>query len=77
MAKAKSFEESMDELEKIVSELESGESSLDDSLKLFEQGMKLSKNCQGMLDRAAQKVTVLLEDSEGKPIEEKFVENEE
>ena len=60
MPKGKSFEQSVEELEEIVSALEKGETGLDESLKLFEQGMKLSKACQSMLDKATQKVTVLL-----------------
>lgn len=65
MAKGKNFEQSVEELEKIVSALEKGETGLDESLKLFEQGMKLSKDCQSMLDKAEQKVTVLLSDDSG------------
>lgn len=65
MAKGKNFEQSVEELEKIVSALEKGETGLDESLKLFEQGMKLSKDCQSMLDKAEQKVTVLLSDDNG------------
>lgn len=65
MPKGKSFEQSVEELEEIVSALEKGETGLDESLKLFEQGMKLSKACQSMLDKATQKVTVLLTDDSG------------
>lgn len=56
------FEETMAELEKTVRELEGGEVSLDDSIKLFEKGIKLSKACQKMLDTAEKKVTVLMSD---------------
>ena len=43
---AKTFEESMKELEVIAEKLSDGEVSLDESIKLFEDGMKISKNCQ-------------------------------
>ncbi len=72
MAKAKSFEQSINELEGIVSALENGETTLDESLKLFEQGIKLSKSCQSMLDKAQQKVTVLLQNEDGEITEEEF-----
>ena len=52
MAEKKTFEESVMELEKIVAELESGDVTLDESLSLFERGIKLSKSCQKMLDAA-------------------------
>ncbi|MBR5156282.1 MAG: exodeoxyribonuclease VII small subunit [Clostridia bacterium] len=72
MAKAKSFEQSINELEGIVSALENGETTLDESLKLFEQGIKLSKSCQSMLNKAQQKVTVLLQNEDGEINEEEF-----
>ena len=56
----KSFEESMKRLEEIVSQLERGESSLDQSLKLFEEGTGLAAHCTQMLDQAEQKVHLLL-----------------
>ena len=58
--KKKSFEESMKRLEEIVSQLEKGESGLDQSLKLFEEGTTLAGNCAQMLDQAEQKVRLLL-----------------
>ena len=58
--KKKSFEESMKRLEEIVSQLERGESSLDQSLKLFEEGTGLAAHCTQMLDQAEQKVHLLL-----------------
>ena len=58
--KKKSFEESMKRLEEIVSQLERGESSLDQSLKLFEEGTGLAAHCTQMLDQAEQKVRLLL-----------------
>lgn len=54
-----SFEAAMDELEEIVRQLESGDISLENSLKLLEKGTKLSSYCYTMLNNAQQKVTEL------------------
>ena len=59
--KKDSFENKMEELEKIVSELEKGDMNLDDSLVKFEQGMNISKECSKMLEDAEKKITILLE----------------
>ena len=53
-------DESIKELEKIVEALEKGEKSLDESITLFEEGIKLSKECNDMLDKAEKKVSVLI-----------------
>ncbi len=53
------FESLMAKLEKIVTKLESGEESLENSLKLYEQGMQISRNCKEILDNAVQKVTII------------------
>ena len=58
-AKKKPFEESMARLEEIVSILERGESTLDESLALFEEGTKLSAYLSQLLDTAEQKVTMI------------------
>ena len=55
------FEEKMQQLEKVVSELENGDMNLDYSLVKFEEGMKLSKECNKMLENAEKKITILLE----------------
>ncbi|MBD2857787.1 exodeoxyribonuclease VII small subunit [Spongiibacter sp. KMU-158] len=62
MAKTKAidFEATLAELEQLVQRMESGELNLEDSLKAFEQGMELSKNCQQALSEAEQKVQILL-----------------
>lgn len=62
---AEKFESSLKELEDIVKKLEEGDVSLDESLTLFEQGIKLSKVCQKMLDDAEKKVSVLMSGSDG------------
>ena len=72
MAENKTFEESVMELEKIVAELESGDVTLDESLSLFERGIKLSKSCQKMLDAAEKKVSVLMTNGDGEIVKEEF-----
>jgi exodeoxyribonuclease VII small subunit len=62
MSKKKiNFEESLAELESIVDSLEAGELSLEESLKSFEKGITLTRNCQTALTEAEQKVKVLTE----------------
>lgn len=60
------FEQAMARLEAIVSELERGELPLDESLKIFEEGIRLSKTCLKMLEDAERKVEVLVQDKEGR-----------
>lgn len=67
--KKQSFEESMGRLEVIVAQLEKGECGLDQSLKLFEEGTKLAGQCQELLDKAEQKVNLLLGSDEEVPFE--------
>ncbi len=61
MAKNKTFEESIEELETIVKTLENGECSLEDAVKLFEKGVKISNDCHKVLDSAEQKIKILTE----------------
>ena len=76
MAKKKmSFEESLSRLEEIVSKMENGNTSLEESLKLFEEGNALVVNCSSMLKEAELKVTRLLKGQNGEPVEEE-VEDE-
>ncbi|MCZ6801821.1 MAG: exodeoxyribonuclease VII small subunit [Nitrospirae bacterium] len=60
------FEEALARLETIVSELEKGDLPLDDSLKIFEEGIKLSKNCLKMLDDAEKKIEIMVQEKDGK-----------
>lgn len=53
------FEKSLDELEKLVERMEHGDQSLDDSLKSFERGVALYRNCQGALEQAELRVKLL------------------
>ncbi|MBD5098860.1 MAG: exodeoxyribonuclease VII small subunit [Clostridiales bacterium] len=68
--KKQSFEESMARLEAIVAQLEKGECGLDQSLKLFEEGAKLAGTCEELLDKAEQKVNLLLANDQEVPFEE-------
>ncbi len=55
------FEHSLDELEKLVARMEHGELSLDESLQSFERGVALYRDCQGALENARQRVSLLLD----------------
>ena len=59
------FEEAMERLEDIVQGLEEGELTLEESLVTFEEGMKLIKFCSKKLEEAEQKVTMLVQGSDG------------
>ncbi len=61
---AATFEENLDALEQIVQSLEEGTATLDDSLKAFEKGIKLSRTCQKELSRAEKKVEVLVKEND-------------
>ena len=57
------FEEALEELERLVSSMEEGELSLEDSMKAFEKGIKLTRECQTALQKAEQKVQILPNES--------------
>ena len=65
------FEESMEKLEGIVTELENGNLNLDESVKKFEEGMKIAKQCSNILENAEKKISILLE-KDGEIKEEDF-----
>ncbi|MGL4446713.1 MAG: exodeoxyribonuclease VII small subunit [Shewanella sp.] len=71
-----SFEESLGELERIVTELEQGDISLDDALKQFERGINLVRHSQAKLEQAQQKVTILLQQDDTAPLSPYVVEGE-
>jgi len=71
----KKFEEAMERLEAIVQGLESGDLSLGDSLKAFEEGMALAKFCSRELEAAEKKVTLLVKEAGGKLSETAFETN--
>ena len=58
--KKKSFEEALEKLEKITRDLEEGDVSLEDSLKYFDEGVKLAEYCNSKLNDAQKKVEILL-----------------
>jgi exodeoxyribonuclease VII small subunit len=62
-AKKVTFEQQIESLEAIVEKLEDGDLSLEDSLAHYEKGIKLTKECQKLLDKAQQKVSILNEDN--------------
>ena len=70
-----SFEDNMENLEKIVTELEKGDLNLDESIAKFEEGIKISKECNKILEDAEKKITILLEKN-GEIKEENFVSEE-
>lgn len=68
----KTFEENLEELEKIASELERQDISLEKALDDFEKGIKLSKICNQKLEKAEQKINILVQSEDGNLKEEKF-----
>lgn len=57
------FEQSLTQLENLVEQLEQGDLPLEAALRSFEQGVRLTRDCQGILDQAEQKVQLLVENS--------------
>jgi len=73
--KEENFEEAMKQLEEIVSCLEKGDLNLDESVKKFEEGMKITKECNKILENAEKRISILLE-NDGEIKEEAFVSEE-
>jgi len=71
------FEKSFQKLEKIVARLEEEELSLDESLKLFEEGVTLSRFCHSKLEEVEKKIELILADAQGEPRTEPFEEEPE
>ncbi len=69
------FEDAMKKLEKITAELEKGDLSLDESVKKFEEGIKLSKECNKILEDSEKKINVLI-NIDGNITEENFLPEE-
>lgn len=59
------FEEAITQLGDIVRKLDTGSTSLDEAMELFEKGIKLTKECNKMLDEAEQKVNILIKNTDG------------
>jgi exodeoxyribonuclease VII small subunit len=66
------FEKKLARLEEIINKMESGDLSLEDSLKLFEEGIKHSRECHKQLTEAEEKVKVLLKVEGGQAVTEDF-----
>lgn len=73
MKEEKTFEESLNELEEIATKLESGNLGLNEAIKEFEKGIKLSKECSDKLDEAEKKINILVQGENGELKEENFV----
>ena len=71
-AKKPEFEKTLARLEEVVRKLESPQLSLDDAMKLFEEGVALSRECQKQLEEAEGKVEILLKKADGKITAEPF-----
>ena len=65
------FEQALGELEQVVQKLERGELPLEESLRLYEEGIRLSRLCHGKLEEAEGRIEVLLKDSRGEPAQDK------
>ena len=61
------FEQALQELESIVSKLESGDIALEDSIKLYERGEALKKHCEGLLKSAEARIEKITLGADGKP----------
>lgn len=61
MSEAQNFEKKLQQINQIVEQMERQETGLEQSLKLYEQGIKLTRECQQIIDQAEQKITKLME----------------
>lgn len=69
------FEEAMKELEQIATQLEKGDLNLDESVSKFEEGMKLSKTCNEILENAEKRISILISNGDDVTEEDFKVEN--
>ncbi len=74
MAKKKSFETALADLERIVREMESGDLSLEDAVKKYEIGIKQSKFCLDLLDKTEKKINLLSKDNNGNVTKDEYKE---
>lgn len=72
----RTFEASLEALEQIVRQLEKGDLPLEKSLELFEQGIRLSRECQERLNQAERRIEVLLRDNQGRPVVRAFEDSD-
>ncbi|HEX8170102.1 MAG TPA: exodeoxyribonuclease VII small subunit [Thermoanaerobaculia bacterium] len=75
-SKSNDFEKAFKDLEKIVQRLESEELPLDESLQLFEEGIRLSRFCHQRLEDVEKKIELILADAKGQPVIEPFEDEE-
>ncbi|HKZ76853.1 MAG TPA: exodeoxyribonuclease VII small subunit [Pyrinomonadaceae bacterium] len=73
---SRTFEASLEALEQIVRQLEQGDLPLEKSLELFEQGIRLSRECQERLNQAERRIEVLLQDNQGRPVVRAFEDSD-
>ena len=71
---SRTFEENMQRLEQIVRAMERGDVALEESLKLFQEGTELVRNCGRLLDDAQMQVKKIMTDASGVPVEEDFAD---
>lgn len=74
--KSVTFEESMQRLDEIVKTLEGGDVPLEESIKLFEEGTKLTAKCETLLAGAEMKVTKLMQGPDGVPVEQEITDEQ-
>lgn len=73
---SKTFEESMARLEQIVRAMERGDVALEESLKLFQEGTELVRNCTKLLDEAQMQIQKVMTAADGSPVMEDFADEE-
>lgn len=72
-----SFETNMQRLEQIVRTLERGDAPLEESMKLFQEGTELVRNCGKLLDEAQLQIKKIMVDQDGSPVEGEFTDENE
>jgi exodeoxyribonuclease VII small subunit len=72
----KSFEQAMQQLEKIVQEMESGDLPLEKAVTKFEEGIELTRHCSRILDETEQKINLLMQDRAGNVVRKPFSSEE-
>jgi len=75
--KKMTFEDALNRLEQVVSKLEQGETPLDESMALFEEGTGLVRTCSAALEQAQQRVTILMKNADGSVSEQMMEKNDE
>lgn len=72
----KNFEKSLKELETVAQEIERGDLNLEEAISKFERGIKLSKECSEILEKAEKRINILVQNENGDYTEENFVPEE-